>query len=308
MGRMLESLKKGGGILLRPETPTAADPCVTEWAVNEEQAPYIEIGGPNRSIEGSADVLAAHPPQPKQRPHPPVEQALAKSALMTQLTEAQPIAVAYEPWMGVRTSTRVAPEVIVYHQPAHAISRQYGELVQKMVPGSAPVALLLAGVKPHVGTTTVLVNLGVAAALGGRRVLIVDANLQRPGVAPRLGFDPDFGLEHVLLGKAAVEEAIVQTIVPSLHVLPVKERTVETALGHDAAAWLLGLLRTRFELLLCDAPTLDSAALLHLAPCCDALYLVAPRGDNVPLDRGAVHALSRKGTHLRGILHTHVGE
>jgi Mrp family chromosome partitioning ATPase len=306
MGRMLESLKKGNGSLLRTETPTAADPCVTEWAVNEEQAPYIEIGGPNKLVEGSADVLAAHPAQARQRPHPAVEQALAKSALMTQLTDAQPIAVAYEPWTGVRTSARIAPEVIVYHQPAHAVSRQYGELIQKMVPGNGPLCLLVAGVKPQVGTTTVLVNLGVAAALGGRRVLVVDAHLQRPGVAPRLGFEPDFGLEHVLLGKAAVEEAIVQTIVPSLHVLPVKERTVETVLGHDAAAWLLGLLRTRFELLLCDGPTFDSAALLHLAPSCDALYLVAPRGDTVPLDRGAVHALSRKGTHLRGILHTHL--
>jgi Mrp family chromosome partitioning ATPase len=306
MGRMLESLRKGNGSLLRPETPTAPDPCVTEWAVNEDQAPYIEIGGPNKAIEGSADVLAAHPAQPKQRPHPPVEQALAKSALMTQLTEAQPIAVAFEPWTGVRTSTRIAPEIIVYHQPAHAVSRQYSELVQKMAPSGAPLSLLIAGVKPQVGTTTVLVNLGAAAALGGRRVLIVDAHLQRPGVAARLGFEPDFGLEHVLLGKAAVEEAIVQTIVPSLHVLPVKERTALTVLGHDAAAWLLGLLRTRFELLLCDGPTFDSPALLHLAPCFDALYLVAPRGDNVPLDRSTVHALSRKGTHLRGILHTHL--
>jgi Mrp family chromosome partitioning ATPase len=305
MGRMLESLRKGNGSLLRPETPTAPDPCVTEWAVNEAQAPYIEVGGPNKAIEGSADVLAAHPAQPKQRPHRPVEQALAKSALMTQLTEAQPIAVAYEPWTGVRTSTRIAPEVIVYHQPSHEISRQYVGLVQKMVP-AAPLALLVAGVKPQVGTTTVLVNLGVAAALAGRRALIVDAHLQRPGVAARLGLEPEFGLEHVLQGKTALEEAIVQTIVPSLHVLPVKERTALAVLGPEAAAWLLGLLRTRFELLLCDGPTFDSAALVQLAPCCDALYLVAPRGDNVPLDRSAVHALSRKGTHLRGILHTHL--
>jgi Mrp family chromosome partitioning ATPase len=308
MGRTLESLKKGIGPMLRPEGGPSAplgDMCITEWAVSEQQAPFIEVG-PGKMIEGSAEVLATHSAQPKQPPHPPTEKALAQSPLMAQLSEARPLAVAYEPWNGPIAGARIAPEIIVYHQPVHAISKQYVELIQKMAPAEGRGVLLVAGMKPQVGATTVLVNLAVAGALSARRVIVVDTHLDRPGIAQRLGFDPECGLEHVLSGKAALDEAILQTVVPSLHVLPAKERSLNIQLSHDATAWLLGLLRMRFELVLCDGPTLDSPALAPLAPCCDALYLVAQRGESLPLDRSAVHALTRRGAHLRGILHTHM--
>jgi Mrp family chromosome partitioning ATPase len=306
MGRTLEFLKKGNGSMLRPDAPASpplGDACVTEWAVSEQQAPFIEVG-PGRTLEGSPDVLAAHPAQPKQPPHPPTEKALAQSPLMAHLTEARPLAVAYEPWNGPATGSRIAPEIIVYHQPVHAISKQYVELIQKMMPADGRGALLIAGMRQQVGATTVLINLAVAGALSSRRVVLVDAHLERPGVAQRLGFNPECGLEQVLAGRAALDEAILQTVVPSLHVLPAKEGKVD--IEHDAAAWLLGLLRMRFELVLCDGPALDSPALAPLAPCCDAVYLVAPRGESLPLDRSAVHALTRKGAQLRGILHTHI--
>jgi Mrp family chromosome partitioning ATPase len=320
MGRMLDTLKKAGGPLLRPDAPASAPPlgdgCVLEWAVSEEQIPFIEVGGPNKSVEGSADVLAAHPPQPPQPPHPPTEKGLAQSAPMGQVpvgqaltgqrAEARPLAVAYEPWTGVAAgSRRIAPDVIVYHQPAHPVSRQYTELIGRIAPGGS-AALVISGVKPHVGTTTVALNLAVAAALAGRRVLLVDAHLGRPGIAARLGIEPHVGIEDVLAGKAALEEALLPTVAPALQVLPAKAPAAESLLSHDAAAWLLRLLRPRFEVLLLDGPAFASTALAALAPCCDALYLVAPRGEEVALDRPALHALTRQGVQLRGVLHTHL--
>jgi Mrp family chromosome partitioning ATPase len=325
MGRMLDTLKKAGGPLLRPDAPPSAPPltdgCVLEWAVSEEQIPFIEVGGPNKAVEGSADVLAAHPAQPQQPPHPPTEKGLAKSALMGQAplgqaplgqaatgqrAEARPLAVAYEPWTGIAAgSRRIAPEVIVYHQPAHAVSRQYTELIGRIAPGGS-AALVISGVKPHVGTTTVALNLAVAAALAGRRVLLVDAHLGRPGIAARLGIEPHVGIEAVLAGKAALDDALLPTVAPALQVLPAKAPAVESLLSHDAAAWLLQLLRPRFEVLLLDGPAFASTALAALAPCCDALYLVAPRGDEVVLDRAALHGLTRQGAQLRGVLHTHL--
>ena len=71
MGRTLDSLKKSNGTILRPDWPPSSllhkDHCVTESAVSDEHAPYIEVGGPGKLVEGSADVLAATPPSPSSR-------------------------------------------------------------------------------------------------------------------------------------------------------------------------------------------------------------------------------------------------
>jgi capsular exopolysaccharide synthesis family protein len=62
------------------------------------------------------------------------------------------------------------------------------------------------------GKTTVATRLSVAAARGGRDVIIVDADLRRPQVAPRLGIDGAvvrYGLAAVLTNQISLEEALV---------------------------------------------------------------------------------------------------
>ena len=114
--------------------------------------------------------------------------------------------------------------------------------------------MLLAGVRPNVGATTVLVNLAAAAAKLGRRVVVVDAHLKRPGVALRLGHEPEVGLHEVLTGKAAVEEAILATAAAGLHVPPARIDAADVSMSKDAAAWLLQLLRSRFDVVFVDSP------------------------------------------------------
>jgi Mrp family chromosome partitioning ATPase len=313
MSRMLETLRKGDGQrpLAAPHLSAKAltDDCIPEWAVSDTQIPYIEVGAPGKVVEGSAEVLAVpHPAQPKQPPHRPTEQALVKSALLVQLTEARPLTVAFEPWTSPgAASTGLAPEIIAFHQPEHLVSKQYAGLWEKMfarLAGTKHVALLLSGLKPQVGATTVLVNLAVVAARQ-RRVAVVDAQPRHPSVAARVGFAPDLGLLDVIAGRAALEQVLVKTIVPSLHVLPLARRD-DAVLTPEAAAWLLGWLRERFEVILIDGPSLDSpGSLAALAPVCDALFLVAPQGETMSLPRDALQSIARLGGKLRGILHTH---
>ncbi len=330
MGRMLETLKKADGN--RPVSPpnppqhlksAAPEDCVPEWAVSETPTPFIEVGGPGRSVEGSAEVMAVaphpaqvhpaqlHPPQAKQPPHPPLAKALAPSTILAQLTHAKPLIVAFEPWTGAAAgSSGFAPDIIAYHQPTHAISKQYAELWNTMIaglpePGSH--VLLLAGLRPQVGTTTVLVNLAVTGALHAkRRTAIVDAQTRQPGVAQRLGIKPDMGLLDVIAGQAALEQTLVKTLLPSLFALPLAQPRTDVALTPEAAVWLLGRLRERFEVILIDGPTVvDTAALAAVAPCCDAMFLVAPQGEAKALPREALLTVSRLGGKLRGLLHTH---
>lgn len=317
MGRMLDLLKKADG--QRPPaaaSPTsksdAADDCVIDWAVAETPMPYIEVGGPGRAVEGSAEVMAvAHPAQVPQPPHAPPGKGRSQSILLAQLTDAKPLMVAFEPWTGASAgSTGMAPEIIAYHQPAHAISKQYVDLWNTMMAGFTGIAcptLLLTGLRTQVGTTTVLVNLAVTgAALGKRRVAVVDAQTKQPTVAARLGIKPELGLLDVVAGQAALEQTLLKTLVPALHALPMAGRRDDVALTPEAVAWLIGRLRERFDAILIDGPNLtEMDALAAVVPSCDALFLVAPQGETKSLPRDALLTVARLGGKLRGLLHTH---
>ena len=174
------------------------------------------------------------------------------------------------------------------------------------LPSSGSHVLLLAGLKPQVGATTVLLNLAAAGAMQAkRRVLVMDAQTRRPTVATRLGITPELGMLDVVAGQAALEHTVLKTSIPALHVLPLTHSHADATLTPEAAAWLLGRLRERFGVILIDGPTLqDPAALAVLAPVCDALFLVAPHGETTSLPRDVLQTIARLGGKLRGLLHT----
>ncbi len=59
---------------------------------------------------------------------------------------------------------------------------------------------------PSRGVTTILTNVAESFASAGHRVLVIDANLRRPGLAAALGIDPAKpGLGEVLGGKVSIE-------------------------------------------------------------------------------------------------------
>src|SRR5437868_2275479 len=80
-------------------------------------------------------------------------------------------------------------------RPAHAAGRHYRELadaLRRQSNGPGPSALLFTATGPTAGTTTIVLNLAVTLAReAGSRVVVVDANLARPGVAGRLSLLPE---------------------------------------------------------------------------------------------------------------------
>ena len=73
--------------------------------------------------------------------------------------------------------------------------------------------------QPLEGKTTTAANLAIALALGGSRVLLIDADMRRPGLHKTLGMDNDTGLSHLLVGQARVRDVIRRTAEPNLLVI-----------------------------------------------------------------------------------------
>ncbi len=124
------------------------------------------------------------------------------------------------------------------------------------------------------GKTTVAVGLALASARAGIKTILVDADLRRPQVGPRLGIKaPADGLAEVLAGDAQLDNALVNEVLDmpnasSLTVLPSGKPPVNPAalLNSHRMADVLRSLEERSELVV-----IDTAAALAVS---DALPVI----------------------------------
>lgn len=79
--------------------------------------------------------------------------------------------------------------------------------------------ILVSGISPKDGSSTIIVNLGIAAAREGKRVLLVDADLRRPNIHNIFSLNNSSGLTDVLLEKAEMKNIIQESGVEGLRIL-----------------------------------------------------------------------------------------
>ena len=68
--------------------------------------------------------------------------------------------------------------------------------------------------QPLEGKTTAAVNVAMALAFGGARVLVIDGDMRRPGLHRPLRLTNERGLSQVLTGQARVRDVIQRTVDP----------------------------------------------------------------------------------------------
>ena len=81
----------------------------------------------------------------------------------------------------------------------------------RMLKPAQPVRVIaVTSGKGGVGKTTISVNLSVAMAMAGRRVMLLDGDLGLANVDVMLGLQPSFNLAHVLAGTCTLEETLLE--------------------------------------------------------------------------------------------------
>jgi flagellar biosynthesis protein FlhG len=74
----------------------------------------------------------------------------------------------------------------------------------------SPEIIAVTGAQHRVGTTTVAVNLAMALALAGRRVVLVDGDLERGDVARFCGLTEPSSVIDVLSGRRSIHEVLLR--------------------------------------------------------------------------------------------------
>jgi flagellar biosynthesis protein FlhG len=83
--------------------------------------------------------------------------------------------------------------------------------LRRMAAAPRPVKVIaVASGKGGVGKTNITVNLGVALAMQGKEVLVLDADLGLANIDVMLGVHPQYNLLHVIEGTKTLQEVIVE--------------------------------------------------------------------------------------------------
>ena len=140
--------------------------------------------------------------------------------------------------------------------------------------------LLITSAEPDDDKTTVLANLGVISAQGGKSVILVDADMRRPHLHEIFGTANDQGLATALISDKA-QLPIFATELPNLSIVPAGPTPTNPAdlLASRRMDDIIAQLKEQADVVLFDAPPLiavtDGAL---LATKVDGVLLVARAG------------------------------
>jgi capsular exopolysaccharide synthesis family protein len=170
--------------------------------------------------------------------------------------------------------------------------------------------LVITSAEPQDGKTTVLANLAVACAQSGKKTLLVDADMRRPGLSNLMGVKGQGGLSDVLVSSAPLAEIISQYVcasgLPGLDLLPAGPRRPNPSelLSSPRMADLLAWAETLYDQILIDSPPAlvasDTSIVGRLVD--GVVFVVQPNKSRRRLVMRAVEALRGVSIKLLGIV------
>jgi polysaccharide biosynthesis transport protein len=181
----------------------------------------------------------------------------ARTSPQTSLTRARPGPTPTP--TGVLISRGAAPTPL-----SDAYEQLHTSMLFAYSNGEVRTLVITSGL-PGEGKTTNATNLAVTLAQGGRRVMLVDADLRRGRLAKLFGASREPGLVDVLEGTTGLEKSVRWVEVGGgkhLYLLPTGRLPPNPAqlLGSPAMRELLARLRDESEIVILDCPPLNIVA------------------------------------------------
>ena len=200
--------------------------------------------------------------------------------------------------------------LVTYERPRSEAAEAYRALRTSILLssfGAPPKVILVTSAQPQEGKTTISANSALVLAQGGSRVLLVDADLRRPGLERLFGIKSLIGMSTVISGSCKVEDAIISCPeVPSLWILPAGPIPPQPAelLGSTVMKGHIARWRDEFDHIIIDTPPcLSVTDAVLLSPEADRLILVARSGQTTrPALRRACELLLQVNARVMGVV------
>lgn len=181
-----------------------------------------------------------------------------------------------------------------------------------LITGDPPVQVLAAtSCTPGEGKSLTNIDLALAFARAGRRVLLIDCDLRRPSVHRYLRLERSPGLAEVLEGRVEFTQVVRRDVLERLDVLTAGEqpRTPSDLLEGDAFVQLVSAAKLHYDLVVCDVPPAFAVADVEsMANCLDGMLLVVHSNRvSGQLVASVVRRLRQSGVRLLGAVLNGVG-
>ena len=209
-----------------------------------------------------------------------------------------------------RQSTTQIVALAISTSPQSMLAEAYRALrtsVLLSVAPNPPKLILITSAQAGEGKTATALNLAQSMAQRKGRIVIVDGDLRKGGIATALGISNDKGLSTVLTGVDKLDDALLEyELQPNLWVLPsgpVPPNPAELA-GSDNMAELCAELSKRFEHVIIDSPpVLAVTDATIMAGLVDGVVLVAESGRTHRAGLMRTRAiLENAGAHILGVV------
>jgi tyrosine-protein kinase Etk/Wzc len=166
--------------------------------------------------------------------------------------------------------------------------------------------IMIAGPSPEVGKSFVSVNLAAVLTSNDKKVLLIDGDLRRGHLHEYLGIPRENGLSEFISGKIPIGEALHQTPVPGLTLVPTGAIPPNPAelLLHTRFNNCLSVLTPRYDHIIIDSPPIlavtDATIIGQMV---GGALMVLKAGDHPMREiEQAVKRLRQADVNLRGML------
>ncbi|MCH8055258.1 MAG: polysaccharide biosynthesis tyrosine autokinase [Deltaproteobacteria bacterium] len=172
-------------------------------------------------------------------------------------------------------------ELVLSHHPLSMVSESYRTLRAAILlsrAGGPPKTILFTSAIRDEGKTTTAVNTSIIFAQMGFRVLMLDADLRRPGCHKLLGIKNGVGLTELLTGQMELEDMVTKST-PTNNLFFLSSGSVSPnpaeLLGSRRMHEILTALQKRFDCILIDSsPIIPVTDTLLLSTLVDGVILV----------------------------------